>query len=61
MFTTIWTFLVLHGTKVLGFVQITLGAIAGATDLFDPGALKGILVVNGVLVAWRGYFNSSQV
>ncbi len=47
-----------HGTKVIGFAQVTVGVLATATDLFSPDALKWILLVNGLLVAWRGYFNT---
>lgn len=47
-----------HGTKILGFAQVTVGVFAAATDLLSAAALKWILLVNGLLVAWRGYFNS---
>lgn len=47
-----------HGTKLLGFAQVTIGSLAAATDLFSPNALKFLLIANGLLVAWRGFFNS---
>lgn len=47
-----------HGTKVIGFAQVTVGVLATATDIFSPLALKWILLGNGLLVAWRGYFNT---
>lgn len=49
-----------HGTKVLGFLQVTVGVLAGATDILSPAALKVFIVANGLLVAWRGFFNSQQ-
>lgn len=53
-----YDYLVDHGTKVLGFAQVTVGVLAGATDLFSPDVLKIFIVANGLLVAWRGFFNS---
>ena len=48
-----------HGTKVLGFAQVTAGAIAMyADDLFGRHGAKLILVASGVLTAWRGFINS---
>ncbi len=47
-----------HGTKVIGFAQVTVGVLATATDIFSPTVLKWILLGNGLLVAWRGYFNT---
>jgi len=55
---TIYQYLSDHGTKVLGFLQVTVGVLAGATDIFSPDVLKGFIVANGLLVAWRGFFNS---
>ena len=57
---SIYAFFVSHGTKVLGFVAVTVGALAGATDVFTPKMLKAFIVANGLLVAWRGFFNSQQ-
>lgn len=56
----IYAFLVSHGTKVLGFMQVTVGVIAGATDIISPNMIKWFVVANGLLVAWRGFFNSAQ-
>lgn len=56
----VYAWAVAHGTKVLGFFQVTVGALAGATDIFSPTALKAFIVSNGLLVAWRGFFNSQQ-
>lgn len=50
-----------HGTKVLGFAQVTVGVLATATDVFSDPVLKGLLLTNGLLVAWRGFFNSRQL
>lgn len=47
-----------HGTKILGFTQVTIGALAASTDVFGPKTLKALLIANGLLVAWRGFFNS---
>lgn len=56
--TTIYGWAVNHGTKLLGFAQVTVGTLAAATDVFSPPVLKAMLVANGLLVAWRGFFNS---
>lgn len=58
--TILYDWVVKHGTKILGFLQVTIGSLAAATDLFSPAALKGLLIANGLLVAWRGFFNSTQ-
>jgi hypothetical protein len=57
---SIYSTVVSHGTKILGFMQVTIGVLAGATDIFSPAALKLFIVTNGLLVAWRGFFNSQQ-
>lgn len=49
-----------HGTKILGFAQVTVGTLAASTDIFSPLWLKGLLVANGLLVAWRGFFNTAK-
>ncbi len=56
----IYNLAVKHGTKLLGFLQVTVGALAGITDLCSPAMLKAFIVANGLLVAWRGFFNSTQ-
>lgn len=48
-----------HGTKVLGFLQVTLAVLSTATDLFSPLALKWLILASGLLTAWRGYVNSA--
>lgn len=47
-----------HRTKCLGFIQITLGALAVADGVFSPFALKLIILSSGVTTAWVGFFNS---
>ena len=59
--TTLYNWAVLHGTKLLGFLQVTVGVLAAATDLFPPQTLKVMVIANGLLIAWRGFFNSQQV
>jgi len=50
-----------HGTKALGFAQVTIGTLAAATDVFSASVLKALLLANGLLVAWRGFFNSREL
>lgn len=57
---SIYDFLKNHGTKVLGFLQITLGAVAGVTGIIPDNHMKYYVVAIGLLTAWRGYFNSQQ-
>jgi len=48
-----------HMTKVIGFGQVTVGAIAAnAGDLFSARTMKLILMSSGLLTAWRGFVNS---
>jgi len=49
-----------HRTKCLGFIQITLGALAVADGVFSPFALKLIILASGVTTAWVGFFNSMK-
>jgi len=49
-----------HGTKILGFAQVTVGVLAVADGVFTPECLKYVLLASGLLTAWRGYFNSAQ-
>jgi len=49
-----------HRTKCLGFIQITLGALAVADGVFSPFALKIIILASGVTTAWVGFFNSMK-
>jgi hypothetical protein len=47
-----------HGTKVLGFAQGTIAALAGVSDVIPPGQLKYWLAASAVLTFWRGFVNS---
>jgi hypothetical protein len=48
-----------HGTKWIGFIQVTVGAVAAnAGDLFTARTLKILLMISGLLTAWRGFVNS---
>lgn len=49
-----------HGTKILGFSQVTIGVLAVADGIFPPESMKYILLASGLLTAWRGFFNSAQ-
>jgi hypothetical protein len=50
-----------HGTKVLGFGQVTLGAVAAnAGDFFSRRALQLVIMLTGLLTAWRGFANSKN-
>jgi len=57
---TIYDFFRSHGTKAIGFSQVTVGVLAVADGVFTDKALKWILLASGLLTAWRGYFNSRQ-
>lgn len=57
----IWKLWVNHGTKAIGFVQGTISAIAGVTDLIPAGHLKYYLGASALLTFWRGFFNSNQI
>lgn len=47
-----------HGTKLLGFAQVTVGVLALATGIFSRTALEWIALASGLLTAWRGFFNT---
>jgi hypothetical protein len=49
-----------HGTKIIGFAQGTVSAIAGVTGIIPEHHLKYYLAASAVLTFWRGFFNSSQ-
>jgi hypothetical protein len=49
-----------HGTKVLGFAQGTIAAVAGVTGTIPEHHLKYYLAGSAVLTFWRGWFNSNQ-
>lgn len=52
------TFLRNHGTKILGFLQGTIAAIAGVTGIIPDAHLKYYMVAIAVLTFWRGFVNS---
>ena len=56
----LWNLGVTHGTKLLGFGQVTVGVLAVADGVFSDKSLKYVLLASGLLTAWRGYFNSKQ-
>lgn len=49
-----------HGTKVIGFAQGTVAALAGVTGIIPEHHLKYYLGASAVLTFWRGFFNSNQ-
>jgi hypothetical protein len=49
-----------HGTKVLGFLQVSVAAVAAVPGLFPPEWMPKVLAVTGLLTAWRGFVNSAQ-
>jgi hypothetical protein len=53
-------FLSRHATKSLGFAQITLGVVAGSTEVIPKAHLKYYVMALGLATAWRGYFNSAK-
>ena len=56
----LWDLWVNHGTKAIGFAQVTLASIVGVTGVIADNHLKYWLAISGVLTAWRGFFNSNQ-
>lgn len=59
MWDAILAFFRNHTTKVLGFAQVTVGVLAGATGVFPDHVLKWIMLASGLLTAWRGFVNSA--
>lgn len=58
----LWTH---HGTKLLGFAQVTAGALAIADPaligpVFGENGVRYILLASGLLTAWRGFMNTQQ-
>jgi hypothetical protein len=47
-----------HGTKLLGFAQITVGVLAASTNVFPDHIVKYLILASGLLTAWRGYVNT---
>jgi hypothetical protein len=50
-----------HGTKLIGFAQGTIAAVAGVTGIIPADHLKYYLAASAILTFWRGFFNSSQL
>ena len=57
VFSVLWD----HRTKMLGFIQVTLGVLSTTDGLFTPLAVKCILLGSGISTAWLGFFNSSRL
>lgn len=47
-----------HGTKVLGFLQGTIAAIAGVTGIIPESHLKYYMAAIALLTFWRGFINT---
>lgn len=47
-----------HGTKLLGFAQGTIAAIAAVDGLIPASQLKYWMAALGVMTFWRGYTNT---
>jgi hypothetical protein len=63
MLETVRAFFRHHTTKLLGFSQVTVGALAVADQqmiaaVFGPDGLRWIILTSGVLTAWRGFVNT---
>jgi hypothetical protein len=59
MWGLVFTHLRNHGTKWLGGLQVTVGAVAANSgDFFSRRELQVIMMVSGVFTAWRGFVNS---
>lgn len=56
-------FLKTHGTKVLGFLGITVAVLATADPALVGGttAIKYYLLAQSLLTVWRGFFNSDVI
>ncbi len=50
-----------HGTKILGFLQGTIAAVAGVTGLIPEGHLKYYMGAIALLTFWRGFINSKEL
>ena len=49
-----------HGTKILGFAQGTIAALAGVAGLIPEAHLKYYLAASAILTFWRGFVNSAN-
>jgi len=47
-------------TTAFGYVQVVLGVLATATEVFTHDVLKFIVLVNGLVTACIGHYNNSQ-
>ena len=47
-----------HGTKLIGFLQGTIAAIAGVTGLIPEAHLKYYMGAIAVMTFWRGFINT---
>jgi hypothetical protein len=47
-----------HGTKILGFLQGTIAAIAGVSGIIPESHLKYYMGAIALLTFWRGFINS---
>lgn len=47
-----------HGTKILGFLQGTIAAVAGVTGIIPDTHLKYYMAAIALLTFWRGFVNS---
>lgn len=56
----LWTLFRNEGTKILGFAQVTVGAIVAVGSLIPPNHLPYWMIASGLLTAWRGFFNSAN-
>jgi hypothetical protein len=61
MLDKIWTFFQNHGTKVLGFAQGSIAAIAAVDGIIPAPHLKYWMASLGLLTFWRGFVNSSKL
>jgi hypothetical protein len=50
-----------HLTKMLGFLQVTIGVLAAADGVLPESWIKYMILFTGLMTAWRGFFNSSQI
>lgn len=50
-----------HGTKILGFFQVSIAAIAAVDGLIPAGQLKYWMAALGLLTAWRGFINTKNL
>lgn len=49
-----------HATKLLGFAQGTIAALAAVDGIIPAQHLKYWMASLGVLTFWRGWFNSTR-